>query len=50
MKMGTIRSPCPYDDAARHALQIGKSATACDLALRLVRVLPMLSIPRSDSA
>jgi len=21
MKMGTIRSPCPYDAAARHALQ-----------------------------
>ncbi len=36
MKMGTIPSPCPYDAAARHALQSAKSATACDLALRLM--------------
>ncbi len=36
MKMGTTRSPWRYDAAARHALQSVKSATACDLALRLV--------------
>ena len=35
MKMGTIHSPCPYDAAAQHA-PIGESATAFDLALRLV--------------
>jgi hypothetical protein len=35
MKMGTTRSPCRYDAAARYALQSAKSATACDLTLRL---------------
>ena len=37
MKMGTIVSPWRYDAAARHALQIGKSATSRDIALRITR-------------
>jgi len=31
--MGTTLSPWRYDPAARYALPIDKSATACDLAL-----------------
>jgi len=37
MKMGTIASPCPYDAVARHALQIGKSATSRDISLPITR-------------
>jgi hypothetical protein len=36
MKMGTTRSLCPYDAAARRAAPIGKSAMARDFALRLI--------------
>jgi hypothetical protein len=36
MKMDTTPSPCLHDAAVRRALEIGKFATPCDLALRLV--------------
>jgi hypothetical protein len=36
MKMGTIASPWRYDVAAPPRAPIGKSATHCDFALRLV--------------
>src|SRR5262249_51539008 len=35
MKMGTSRSPCLYDAAARDPLPRGQSVTPCDLALHL---------------